>query len=149
MIEPTTDKEQIKEIITEPKLWAMTYGQGCLIEQFEVDLNNYYYSIIHDKQVIGLFETKPFNKITLDAHIYILPKYQDGQLSVKAVKAGQEYFKENTDIHNIITTVPVSCSYVHRFLSKTDFKATGQISDGIIYNDQLQNLIIYQLKIRG
>ncbi len=147
-IEPLNDDYEISSIILQPKLWKMTYGQGCLVEEFEIDKTCNYLGVIYQNELAGMFQLKEFNKITVDAHIYILPKYQNGLLSLKAVKACKEYLQENSDIYKVITSVPYECHYVHKFLAKTEFKPCGLINNGIIYNNNLQDLILYQLTIK-
>lgn len=148
-IEPLDDEYEIKSIILQPKLWQLTYGQGCLVEEFELDPVSKFLGVIYQKELCGMFELKDFNKITLDAHIYIMPRYQNGLLSLKAVKAAKEYLKENTEIYRVITTVPIECEHVHKFLKKTDFEINGLIPKSIIFNDKLQDTVLYSLQIRG
>lgn len=126
----------------------MTYGQGCLVEEFEVDKTCSYLGVIIGKELGGLAQLKEFNKITYDSHIYLLPRHQDGQKSLQAVKAIKEYLCEYTEIMNLITSVPISCHYVHKFLSKTDFKVVGKLESAVIYNKLRQDVILYQMKVK-
>lgn len=146
-IEPLNDDYEITSIIMQPKLWKLSYGQGCLVEEFKVDKTCSYLGVIYQKELCGMFQLKEFNKITVDAHIYMMPSYQNRNLAVKAVKAAGEYVKETTEFKNIITSVPVECTHVFKLLNKTDFKVCGQLTNGIIFNQRMQNLILLQWEI--
>jgi RimJ/RimL family protein N-acetyltransferase len=148
-IKPLEDQEQIKSIILEPTVYKLNQGEQCLVEEFTIDPSCRYLSIQYFNELAGLFQFKEFNKIMLEAHISILPKYHNGHLSVKAVKAAKEYLAENTGFLKAFTTVPMECEHVHKLMVKTDFEVNGLIPNSIIYNNRLQDLIIYSLNIRG
>jgi RimJ/RimL family protein N-acetyltransferase len=146
-IKQLENKEEIRNVILEPKLWKLTYGQGCLVEEFEIDSKCKYLSVQHNNELVGMFELKEFNKIMYEGHIYMLPEY--GKLGVNAIKAAKEYLSETTNFLKIFTTVPMECNHVHRLLQKAEFEMDGVMSNSIIYNDRLQDLVLYSTNIRG
>lgn len=148
-IQPLDDEYEIKSIILNPILWSLHCRGQELPGTIDLEPNTKYLGIIYNKELAGMVSLEKFNNVTLAAHIYILPSYQKGKISLDAVEACKKYLKENTDIYKVITTVPMDCEHVHKFLARTDFKINGNITKSVIYNNKLQDQILYSLQIRG
>jgi len=146
-IEETKDKNLIKSIITEPKLWKLEYGQGMDIKDFKVDESFTYLLIKEENEILGMFQTREITRILVDAHIYLLPQYWGKDYSLSAIKTLFKYF-EQTNYHKIITDVPKSCSHVIKLLKKTGCKQCGYIDAGVIYNNKLMGLLLFSHDIK-
>lgn len=146
-IELTRDNVLINSIITEPKLWALEYGQGMVKEDYKVDESFTYLLIKEDDSILGLFQTREITRILVDAHIYLLPSYWGKDYSSKAIKSLQGYFL-SSEYHKIITDVPKSCHHVIKLLKKVGCKQCGYIEEGVIYNNQLMDLLLFSLDLK-
>lgn len=146
-IEQTDNIDLIKSIITEPKLWALEYGQGMSILDFEVDKSFDYLLIKEEDKVLGMFQVRELTRILMDAHIYMLPEYWGKDYSVSAINTLREYF-QHSNYHKLMTDVPQCCSHVIRLLKKAGCKQCGYISDGVIYNNKLMGLLLFSLDIK-
>jgi RimJ/RimL family protein N-acetyltransferase len=144
---PTTDKELIKSIITEPTLWKLEYGQGMNIEDFEVDESFTYLVIRENDDILGIFQTREITRILVEAHIYLLPKYWGKDYSSRALNALFRYY-EHSNYHKVITDVPQCCSHVIRLLKKTGCKQCGYIDKGVIYNNKLMGLLLFSYDLK-
>lgn len=147
-ISPLDDDYEITSIILEPSLWKMSYGQGCLVEEFKVDKTCSYLGVIYQKELCGMFQVRNYSPIMVDAHIFLMPSYQRKDLAVKAVNACKEYLHDHTNTYKVFTTVPYECEHVHRLLAKTDFEVSGNLTKSVIWNGKLQDQILYSLQVR-
>jgi RimJ/RimL family protein N-acetyltransferase len=146
----TVDQTQITQIIIEPKLWAVEYGQGNKLEDFTVDLS-FDYLLIQDEdqdnEVLGLFQVRSLTKIILEAHIYLLPKYWGKDYAKRSVLALFEYVRTQTRYHKVLTDVPASCKHVIKLMKKIGAEQCGYIKEGVVYNNTLQTLLLFDKKI--
>lgn len=147
IIEPTTDKELIKSIITQPKLWELEYGQGMSLQEFEVDESFIYLLIKEDNNILGMFQTREITRILIDAHIYLLPEYWGKDYSLRAVNTLFGYF-QHSGYNKVITDVPKVCSHVIKLLKKVGCKQCGYIDDGVIYNNKLMGLLLFSYDLK-
>lgn len=144
---PTNSDNLVKKIITNDKLWILA-GYSGKKEEFMPNMDNLWLEIQQNTVITGLFELRRFNTITFEIHPYVLPEHQHTGLSLDALNKLQEFLKENyKEIKNLISYVPISCTHSIKFLEKTNSKISGLIKNGIIYNNQLQDLLLYQLEV--
>jgi RimJ/RimL family protein N-acetyltransferase len=143
----TEDKQLIKSVITNEILWDL-HGYNGDKELFEPIMDRIWLKIEANTVLAGLFELKKFNNVVWESHIFILPPYQGTGISIKAIKEAKKFIKDNYhNIHKILLTVPASCEHVLKMLQKTEFKVCGAIKEGLIYHNQLQDLILFELTI--
>ena len=83
----------------------------------------------------------------VEAHIRILPEHW-GLTSIEAGVASAIFIKDNTQFSKIITTIPGNCYHVKKFCRTLGFRYTGQINDGIVYNNKLVPLEYHELNIK-
>lgn len=146
-ISQTENIDLIKSIVTNERLWEMAGYTGNK-EEFKPNLNNIWLVIKDNETIAGLVELREYTRITFDGHIYIKPSFQNRKLAPLAVLKTIQYLKQNTPIHNVVIPVPMTCIYVMKFLDKCPTKVVGMIENGIIHNNILQDLILYQIKIK-
>lgn len=146
IITETKNKQLIKEFITNPILWNIT-GYVGNSDEFIPDLNHQYLLATKDDKKVCLMELKKFTNLVSEAHIYTLPEEMRKGIGSEAVKVAIEWIKENTKIKTIMLTVPLSCEHVIKFLTKTEFKVCGMLHKSIVYQNQLQDLVLYELGV--
>jgi RimJ/RimL family protein N-acetyltransferase len=146
IITETKDKELIKSIITNEHIWELA-GYSGNKDEYEPDLTNTWLKIELDRVLVGIFKLRKFTEITVDGHIHILPEFRNKIIANDAIKESRKYLKEKSNYKNVITTVPISCEHVMKLMDRVGFKVCGAIHNGIIYQDRLEDLIVYELTI--
>lgn len=149
-IQIVNDLELIKPVICHPDLHELC-GYTESPDQFKLHPLSLYLAVSKDnyKTIAGIFEFREFTKVCWEAHAAILPEYQNTSDSWIFGESIKQWLKDNTTIQSLMITVPESCKHVSKYVKKLDFKQTGIIPGGIIYNNQLMNLLIYTLLLRG
>lgn len=143
-IHPTKDYELVREILTHPALFKLTYGQGIKIEDYKVDETLDYVVAFWDHEPVGLWTLKPVTNLVIDGHIGMVPKYWGTEVVQKAMDAGYQYLRNNTEYTKIMTSVPSNCLHVLKFMEEYKYKACGIIKEGVIYNQQLVDLLLFE-----
>lgn len=144
----TIDLNLIRSIITTPKLFETQIGQSDTVESYIVDINYDYFLIINEDEILGLFQTRPFTKICLEAHIHLLPKYWGKRAYSKyAIKSLFEHFK-SSEYNIVLTDVPEECSHVINLLLKLDCEVSGFIPQSVIYNNKLMGLFLFSHSLK-
>ncbi len=149
-IEKTIDKNIITEIVCDSKLWTVQNGQDPNEDQrhYIPDPAKQYLVIKDDHHLVGLFTIRHVTHKLVEGHIRILPSYWGSKMSIEATHMLLKWLKDNTEAINLITHVPANCFHVKRFLDKLGTKVVGLIPDGIIYDHELVDLLIYIKAIR-
>lgn len=142
----TKDESLIKSIVTDPVLWKL-HGRTGEIDSYTIPEKDLWLLIKNDNDVIGLMQFTLFTYITAIAHIYILPVYHGMGMSELAIEAVKEFLKEIPDLRNIVCDVPRECNHVTKLLYKVGFQFTGLIEDGVRYNNKIQDILLFQLKL--
>ncbi len=107
-----------------------------------------YYIIIVENDVVGLFEIQPLSKITGILHLHILEKHQKRGLAINAVNELINVL-QNSSYQQLIGTIPENNKHIMSIVNKTKAKCCGLIKDGIIWNDILTNLVLFQLEVKS
>ena len=129
-IEKTTHHKLIKDLTT-----------------YDTYTSSRYFLIKSDDFIVGIFELQAITKITETVHLYILPAFQKKGIAYSAFLELIEYLKQEQKILKLICTIPITNKNILSALRKTPFKACGVISHGIIWNEQIQDLLIFELTI--
>ncbi|HEY3527386.1 MAG TPA: hypothetical protein VGK47_14410 [Nitrososphaeraceae archaeon] len=146
-IKQTKNVDLIRSIVTNPILWKQAGHDGDPIF-YTPYLGNIWLIGQKDNKNVGLLELKQITAITYEAHIRILPEFQGTGESVEFAQNVRKFIKNSCkNIHNLVCHVPMECKYVINFLSRLNLKVNGLIRNGIIYNNTLQDLIIFQLEV--
>lgn len=143
------NKKIIKNIITEPTLWKLVYGQGTQLRNFNVDMT-FTYLIIKDseKGILGLFQIRSLTKMLVECHSYILPEFWGTGLADEASKEGFNYLKNNTNYLKCFTDIPEDCKAVKQSCERIGWTKIGTVENGVIYNNKLQKLDFYEYGLR-
>lgn len=142
------DNRIIKSIITHKKLFEYTYGQNVDINSFTVD-NSWNYSIVCNfNNIVGLIQHRPMTKMTVEVHPYVLPKYWHTDMSTLLIESVHKYVAKQ-GFKNVFSTAPANCTRALKFAKKVGYIPCGMIKDGVVYNNYLVSLILYNYTIRG
>lgn len=144
IVKELKNKQQIRDIITTPKLFETTQGIGSDSSGFKVDTNFTYLVCTEGKEVLGLFQVRPLNKILLEVHCHILPQYWGTGKSIECAEAGFEYLRNTSSYKKVFTVVPSICIHVLQYMNKIGYKAFGSIEQGIIYNGHALTLFFFE-----
>ncbi len=140
----TNNKEEIERIVKNPIISKLL----SLSDSYEPDFNNEKFYLIHKESlVIGITTLKKFSNITYDAHLILLPEYHGRGLATKVGYKFFKFVKKNTIINNLITSVPLEAKHGHKYMERLEFKVIGLIKNGIVYNNKIQDLILYQKEV--
>jgi len=102
--------------------------------------------IFKDEISIGVFQLQEITKITFNIHIHIFEEYQKKGFAFKCLDPLLTRLK-HLKIKKLMCTVSKNNRVMRRVLSRTPFKLCGSIKDGIIWNDELTDLLIFELNI--
>lgn len=143
----STDKKTIQSILFHPSLINTLPDEDrlALKDAVESELNpEVNYLLVHtDKANIGVIRWEPFNNITIEAHVQILPEYWGTGVTEKIAQQVFTYWKETTHFKTLITFVPEDCKQVQRAIHRFGLEPTGVIPKGIIWNQRQQDLYIF------
>ena len=139
----THDYGLIKEIVTTPRLFELTYGQACNKEDVDISDKNDYLVLSTDKEIVGCFSIREVTNILLEAHIAILPHLWGTEISQDAVNTGHAWAKDK-GYKAVMTSVPANCVHMLKWLTRMDYKPCGTIKNGIVYNKHLVSLILFE-----
>lgn len=146
-IEKSENYELIHTILTTPELYH-TVGNSRPVEEFLVDRSFDYLLICEEKQILGCFQIREFNKNIVECHINILPKYWGKGVAETASKLGFKWLEDNTTYFKALTDVPVDCEIVHRLSLKLGWNPCGMMKQAVIYDGHVTDLILYDYNIR-
>lgn len=149
IIEETRDLELIKSLLSDPKLFAVTYGQGNTIDTLVIDPNQRYLLIKDRVNIYGFFQLREFTKIMIECHINIVSKYWgESDISLTASIAGFKWLRDNTEYTKAFTDVPICCVEVIRLCKKIGWKLCGIVPTGCVYNKAFTDLLLYEYNLR-
>src|SRR5581483_3651266 len=106
--ERSTDVALIRQIITHPKIYPWLGDDGMPpAAQFQpVDHPEIHYMLVWDgSELLGLFEFRPKNSVTWEAHTCLLPNAW-GARAVTAAREMARWTFDNTSCERIVTAVP-------------------------------------------
>lgn len=95
---------------------------------------------------IGLFQLEKITNECISIHMHILKKFQGKGIALKCLKPLLSYLKNGT-IRVLLASVAIENRKMIQVIQKTSFKCCGCIPNGIIYNNKLQDLILFSLEI--
>jgi len=111
------------------------------------DLMHTWLIINKDDQSIGMFELQELTKVTAIIHMHIKSEYQNLGYAIRSYRPLVKYIKENTEYQSLMAPVPQNNKRMLRVLTKTDFKCCGVVPSGIVYDNQQQNLLLFELNV--
>jgi len=145
----TIDTKLIKDILTNPRLFAVSNGIDIIPKNYEVDKHWDYLLIHNHKHNMGLISLKQFTPLVIETHIHLLPEFWGKEnISLDAAKLGLQWIRDNTKFRQTFTYVPLVCENVHVFLKELEYKPCGIIENGCVFNGMYMNLILYTYDLK-
>lgn len=127
-LEPIQDAEIVKEILTDPEMWARISEDDNDIEVFTVPISEgiLWLGVYTDDGLIGLFYIHDINFTTVQLHAHILEPYRK-QYAKEAGRLVIAYFaNEMSDrINKLIAEIPVCYPDVYHFSLNNGLKDEG------------------------
>ena len=117
------------------------------LTDFPTNPTHLYLLIKKDTQTVGVFELQKITNITASVHMHIIEEYQQQGIANKTLYPLLDYIRFYTSYKKLIATVASTNEHIQKVLDKTDFVFCGLITDGIIWNDRIDDLLIYQLEV--
>jgi RimJ/RimL family protein N-acetyltransferase len=112
-----------------------------------VSFDSMYLKIINDNELIGFFEIQELTKITSILHIHILERFQNKGYSGQLLTPLLNFLKRNTSIKMLVATISSQNKRMLSVMMRTPFKVCGLIPNSIQENNQIQDLILFQLEV--
>ena len=142
IVSRTYDASVIKQIMTRPDIWKTVSEDGQKAEAFEPDMGQNCFLLISDNEVIGLYQLKCMNGVTIELHPMVFPECRSeyGKASCQAVL---QWIVDNVDwCQKVNATIPVIYKHVKRFAKSMGFVEEGinrksYIKDGVLVDQYL------------
>jgi RimJ/RimL family protein N-acetyltransferase len=144
-LQESTNYDLLTKIITEPKLFKVTYGQDKN-PNWEIDKTFRYFVINQEDEILGCFQIKEMTKFVLEVHIFLLSRYWGTAISLEAAKIGNDWIREQR-YTKAFTRVPANAIHVIKFVSALGYKACGMLDKAIIYNNVLVSIFFFELEV--
>ncbi len=145
-LKETQEVDVIKSIMTNPILFRLTNGKSANINDFQLDETFQYLVCKKEEEIVGLLQVKALTKVVLEVHIFLLPKYWGKKVSYEVADAGHKWVKEQGYLKTF-NRVPANCIHVLKFLQEINYKVCGMIEKGIIHNNCLVTLFLYEFEV--
>lgn len=147
-IERTWDKELIRSILTEPRIWDTIAEDGQDAGLFEVDLNqNCFLAVAHEGICIGIYVLHAFNGCTLKIHANILPEYRK-HFATESGEKVLEWFRDDAPekYEKLVAMIPVIYPNVYHFTKNRGFDDEGRLVNAYRKNGELHDIHILGLE---
>lgn len=122
------------------------------IKQINPDIQpnilNTWVVIKDNKYEVGLFEIQELTKITGIVHFYIKPEVRNQGYGKKMCPLLLRFAKEKTGFRKLIASIPAYNIPMIAVMKHTDFKCCGAVRDGIIWDDRLQDIILFEIEVQ-
>lgn len=147
-IERTHDKELIRLILTDPRIWDTIAEDGEQSGLFEVDLEkNCFLAIKNNDMCIGIYILHPFNGCTLEIHANLLPIYRK-EFATESGEKMLDWFRDEgpEKYEKLIAKIPVIYPHVYHFTMNRGFKDEGRLVNAYRKNGELHDIHILGLE---
>lgn len=116
---------------------------------FNIQINpaHIYIAIMYREEDIGLFEIQMLSKITGNLHMHIKENFQNKKFGFAAVNKLLTELKDS-NIQQMVAMVPSRNKAIQRLTEKTKTKCCGILKDAIIWNGELDDLLLFQLEVK-
>jgi len=140
----------IRQIITHPKIYPWLGDDGMPpAAQFQpVDHPEIHYMLVWDgSELLGLFEFRPKNSVTWEAHTCLLPNAW-GARAVTAAREMARWTFDNTSCERIVTAVPEYNRLARKLAIAAGFSQWGRDPDSWRKKQKLHAVLYFGLSKR-
>lgn len=147
-VERSWDKNLIRSILVDDRIWKTIAEDGEKSGLFEVDLEKNIFLAINRMDVcIGIYILHAFNGSTLEIHANILPEYRKDF----ATESGEKmlvWFKDNgpEKYQKLIAMIPALYPHVYHFTLNRGFKDEGLLKKAYRKKGKLHDIHILGLE---
>lgn len=110
------------------------------------NFQNEFYLIISDQKLLGIFEIQELTKITGILHMHLTPEYQGKGLGIQCFNELIKMLKGGKYSH-LMGTLPAENHRILSVANKTKARVCGCLTNAIIYDNKLQDLILFELEV--
>lgn len=114
---------------------------------FKTDNTGIWLEVTDSQKVIAVFQLQEFTKITGNIHLHILKENQGKGIAKTLFDPLITWIEHNTKYQKLIATVPEHNIKMRAVIARLPFRITGIISNGIILDNKIQNLLIFELNV--
>lgn len=143
-----TNPDTIKEVYSHDGLYNQVTSSDSPItfeDWVPETIQTMWALIVVDTIIAGIVQIKPVNRRLAELHIGLKKQYRR-ELGLVIGKEGLVWLRQNTTFKHFMTFSPITCKNVILFLERIGFTFSGVIHDGINYQNEVQNLLIYEAK---
>jgi len=146
--------EEINEIMTHPDIYPDSIDDGSpRAIDFDVSPSLeceaiYYLAWIEDGVWAGLALLKPWNTITYEVHICILPEFR-GPLGVQFGKDGIDWMFRNSKCRKIVAVLPGTNKRALSFALSVGMKKEGFIKRSFLKNGKMLDQVLLGIEKGG
>lgn len=144
VIKKSTDYQAIKSILLNPVLFDCTYNHTNEPITEELISSKEWLLVTEEDIVLGCFEIKDLTSIVLEGHIAILPKYW--RRTIEIMNLAHQWCRDNK-YKVVFTHVPENCIHMLKFMVRMGYEACGQIENGIIFQNKLVKLFLFNKQL--
>ena len=144
------DEVFIKSFMTEQPLFELANldeDGKVKPEEWQPD-PKFEYLLAYEGQVVyGFILFQNTTAVTIEAHIFIRPKYWARFKSYKVAKGAIKWLKENRNCKKVVTRLPDNQKHVVAFLRRLGFHLEGYSPKSIIWRGKLLGQYFYGMEV--
>lgn len=138
LVERTQDADAVREIITHPHVYGQVRDDGSpAIWDYQPDMDERNIYLISKA---GVFCFYPYNSVTYDSHVCVLPEYRGRSLPYG--KAALAWMFTNTDCLKVIGKIPSFNKRAIAWTKKLGFEVEGLMKKAFLKKSELHDLVV-------
>lgn len=146
--ELTRDMKVIDSVMLNPVLWKLSVGTEEDPPSKYIGLPGLtYVSCFCDSKFVGLINYNFIAVRVMQIHPHILPEFW-GKISQAVVAKFISNLRNQQVVTKLVAMIPKCCRHTRMFAARNKFKREGKLSRAVMYNDKVQDLIIYSHELR-
>lgn len=147
-VDRTYDKDLIRNILTEPRIWDAIAEDSEQSGLFEVDLNkNIFLALNWGDICVGIYVLHAFNGCTLQIHANMIPEYRK-EFATECGEKVLDWFRDNgpEKYKKLIALIPNIYPHVYHFTLNRGFKDEGLLTNAYRKKGKLHDIHILGLE---
>jgi len=137
------DVSVIKDIVTRPEIWATVAEDGQDPAEFEPDMEQNCWLLMTDDTVIGLYQLKVMNGVTIELHPMVLPEFRSLYAKVSCKEALRWIVENAAWCYKVTASIPVIYKHVQFFAKGMGFRQEGVNRSSYLKGEVLLDQILF------
>lgn len=150
-ISQTNDYQFIKDWLNEKQLDTKGFHDNYLKADNKIDfiknMNVDWFIVRLDEQVLAVLNTKHYTAEYIELHVCADPKTRFKWLGLWDYI--EQFVHTELGYNGILIYTPQSCGYVIKWCNRLGFEVSGIIPKGMVWRNELNNLIIMTKYLRS